>query len=185
MCKIIADLGQSISLSASTKKETVPGRIFKSLDRTGALNFPRQATIEKVEDRGENSVWKMEIQAGSIEEIDRTNKLWSKTGDILHEFPPERAWPLSGDAAKIDLFKILIFWRVEHQWLWNRFWTHAAKIDDNIFAIYLDSVSDVTPPKLISSVGHTEKLGNIDFDPYALIDFDAPVNWSDFEDTKS
>ncbi|MCF1461225.1 hypothetical protein FS827_07800 [Agrobacterium vitis] len=152
------------------------GRVIKSLNAKDELKFPRFARLLKNEGSDD---WSLNIDGIQDEDLVRIKLIHERTHRALHEISPFEEIPHSEDAESF-LKTSLNAIRLDHQWLWNRFWQHALMIDDKMLFIDLGDNTSNSRPTIIKYASLYDGEILVDFDPDLLSDFTGKIDWNDY-----
>jgi hypothetical protein len=176
MCVLAAEI-EAAQMFPKHRKNYKIGDIFKSLKGNNQLRFPRMAkrTLEKEVDG--QSHWKLEVHDDRDEDHVRVALIHKRSGDLLHEKSPYIEWPQNTEVAQNTLGRLLNSVRVDHQWLWNRFWVHSISFREGLFLIELGTDTNSSQPRVIKQDTLLVEDLRVSLDPEFVADFSSELQW--------
>ena len=180
MC--IAASGFETGTILKSPKAYQVGAVLKALADANKLHFPRHARLaqQPTTDDGTGR-WTLDISETTQEDISRIKFIHEQTHKVLHEFSLFGNFPDRNDAPT-SVYATLQAMRVDHQWLWNRFWQHAIFINGNLLFVNMGDASRYECPTIIKQKDLLKENVKLDFDPDYLADFSGEIDWSEFND---
>jgi hypothetical protein len=176
MCMTAAEI-EGTGVSAKLRNEYKIGALFKELHRKGVLRFPQPARLSQKEAFEVDRTWLLEIAPFEPADIERVGKIHGQLGQVLHDNI------LLKDAGRLSAAEITHLQnslRVDHQWLWNRFWHHSFQFQEKLFFISLGDTTRTSSPTFIKEEGLLDEDLTVDFDPELIADFSFQIDWSHF-----